>query len=463
MKFRILTLLLLLGPCTAFAQDSLMVRRIFDAALTQGTSYENLRSLCKDVGHRLSGSPNAAKAVEWANKVFLGMGLDRVEKQPCLVTHWERGKPESAWAKYKQGKLAPPILALGGSVATPKGGITAQVVEVFSLAEVAALPEEKIKGKIVFYNRPMDAKFLNTFHAYGGCVDQRSMGAVEAAKRGALAVVVRSMNLSLDDYPHTGTMRYADSVAKIPACAISTNGAEALHKALQADPALVFHLEMDCKSFPDAPSHNVIGEIKGTEKPEEIIVVGGHLDSWDVGEGAHDDGAGVVQSMEVLYLFRKVGYKPKHTIRAVAFMNEENGMKGALHYAAEAERKGEIHIAGLESDEGGFTPRGFNVDATDDCLHQLRDWAKLLEPYLLQQFQKGYGGVDISPLRKQGTALYGFAPDTQRYFDYHHAKTDVFEAVNKRELELGAASMATLIYLIDQYGLPENRQVKPSN
>lgn len=439
-----------------------MIRRIFDVALTQGKAYEHLRQLCKGVGHRLSGSPNAEKAVEWTYKTFNGMGLDRVEKQPCLVTHWERGKPEVAWFKSKQGKTTVPVLALGFSVATPKDGITAPVIEVFSLAEVAALTEEQVKGKIIFYNRPMDAKQLNTFHAYGGCVDQRGLGAVEAAKKGALGVVVRSMTLQLDNYPHTGSMRYEDGVARIPACAISTQGAELLHENLKKDPNLLFHLEMDCKQFPDAPSHNVIGEIKGSEYPDEIILVGGHLDSWDVGEGAHDDGAGVVQSMEVLHIFNTLGYKPKRTIRAVAFMNEENGMKGALAYAKIAAEKGEKHLAALESDEGGFSPRGFNVDATDACLDHIQAWDNLLNPFLLRQIEKGYGGVDISPLRKQGTALFGYAPDTQRYFDFHHAATDVFENVNKRELELGAASMATLIYLIDQHGLPENPQVKPT-
>lgn len=463
MKFRISVLLLCCLLAHALpAQDSLMVRRLFDASLTQGSSYATLRSLCKDVGHRLSGSPSAAKAVDWAYQRFQAMQLDRVAKQPCLVTHWERGKPEIAWIKSTQGKAKVPVLALGTSIATPKGGFDAEVIEVFSLDEVKALDPARVQGKIVFYNRPMNPTDINTFHAYGGCVDQRGYGAVEAAKKGALAVVVRSMNLRLDDYPHTGNMRYEDGVQQIPACAISTNGAELLHQRLQADPGLRFHLEMDCKTFPDAPSHNVMGELTGSTYPEQVIVIGGHLDSWDVGEGAHDDGAGVVQSMEVLHLFKAVGYKPRYTIRAVAFMNEENGMKGALAYADSAAKKGERHYAALESDEGGFSPRGFNVDATDETLLFIQHYADLLAPYLLRQIEKGYGGVDISPLRKQGTPLFGYAPDTQRYFDFHHAATDVFEAVNKRELELGAASMAVLIYLIDQHGLPDKAQVPPA-
>jgi carboxypeptidase Q len=463
MKSRISAFLLFALFATALpAQDSLVVRRLFDAALTQGQSYENLRSLCKDVGHRLSGSPAAAKAVDWAYQRFQSMQLDRVAKQPCLVTHWERGKPESAWIKSRSGKLKVPVLALGTSIATPKGGIDAQVIEVFSLDEVKALDPERAKGKIIFYNRPMNPTDINTFTAYGGCVDQRGYGAVEAAKKGAIAVVVRSMNLRLDDYPHTGNMRYEEGVTQIPACAISTNGAEALHKLLREDAQLQFHLEMDCKTFPDAPSFNVMGELRGSTYPDQVIVIGGHLDSWDVGEGAHDDGAGVVQSIEVLHLFQSIGYKPRYTIRAVAFMNEENGMKGALAYADSAAKKGERHYAALESDEGGFSPRGFNIDATAETLDFIRAYSDLLAPYLLRQIEKGYGGVDISPLRKQGTPLFGYAPDTQRYFDFHHAATDVFEGVNKRELELGAASMAVLIYLIDQHGLPDKAQVPPA-
>lgn len=442
--------------------DSLMLRKLFDAAMTQSAAYENLRHLCKDVGHRLSASPNAAKAVEWANGTMQGMQLDRVEKQPCMVTHWERGAAEVAWFKGGNGKFKVHVLALGGSVATPKKGVYAEVVEVLSLDAVRALPDGALNGKIAFYNRPMNPKELDTFDAYGGCVDQRGVGAVEAAKKGAIAVVVRSMTLSQDDFPHTGSMRYGDStVARIPACAISTNGANLLHAQLQADPKLKFFLQMDCKSFPDAPSHNVIGELRGSERPEEIITVGGHLDSWDVGEGAHDDGTGVVQAIDVLHLFQVVGYKPRHTIRAVAFMNEENGMKGGLEYAAQAKAKGEKHIAALESDRGGFSPRGIDIQANAENTAFAMRFQPLFVPYMVHNIQPGYGGVDISPLRAQGAGLFGYTPDSQRYFDYHHAATDVFEAVNKRELELGAWAMAAWVYLLDQYGLPSNAPYEP--
>lgn len=442
------------GAESVASEHEVMIRKIYDQALQGSDCYENLRYLCKQIGPRLSGSENAEKAVDWVAEKFTEMGVDRVEKQPCDVTHWERGKPESAWFKSEAGKFNVPICALGGSIKTGKKGIKAEVVEVFSLDEVDAMSDEELDGKIVFFNRPMDPSFLNTFAAYSGCVDQRSSGAIEASKKGALAVVVRSMNLRLDDFPHTGGVRYRDGAEPIPACAISTNGAELLHKQLMKDPNLEFFLKMDCQSYADAPSFNVIGEIKGSEFPDEIILVGGHLDSWDLGEGAQDDGAGAVQSMEVLNMFMKMGYKPKRTIRAVAFMNEENGMKGALEYGKVAEEMDENHIAAIESDRGGFTPRGFTVQNSDENLKFVQSWDELLDPYMLDKVMQGYGGVDISPLKYQGATLIGFMPDSQRYFDFHHAASDVFEAVNKRELELGAASMAGLVYLIDQHGLP---------
>lgn len=460
--------LLFLSGAQSFAQtkpdslthDQKMIREIYNVALTQGMAYKRLEYLCKEIGPRLSGSENAAKSVEYTYEQFQQMGIDKAWKQECMVPHWVRGKDETAWFKSKNGKEKVPVCALGMSVGTGKKGIKAEVVEVTSIEQVKEMDRADLEGKIVFYNRPMDAKFLNTFAAYGSCVDQRSVGAIEAGRKGALAVVVRSMNLRLDDFPHTGSMRYEEGVTKIPACAISTNGAEELHAALESDPNLEFFLQMNCETLEDAPSHNVIGEIRGTEFPDEIIIVGGHLDSWDLGEGAHDDGAGVMQSMEVLQIFKKMGYKPKRTIRAVMFMNEENGMKGAIKYGEEAAAKGEVHIAALESDRGGFTPRGFSIER-DDALAYIENWSDELSPYFLKDIAKGYGGVDISPLRKQGTPLIGFSPDSQRYFDHHHCANDVFEEVNKRELELGAASMAALVYLISEYGMDGLEKVKP--
>jgi hypothetical protein len=328
--------------------------------------------------------------------------------------------------------------------------------------DLEKLGRDKIKGKIIFYNRPMDATLLNTFQAYGGCVDQRHGGAVEAAKYGAVGVIVRSMTLRLDDYPHTGSMTYGELPVseRIPAAAISTNAAELLSTTLKLDPNIMFYFKQNCKQLEDVPSFNVIGEIAGSTHPDEIIVVGGHLDSWDLGDGSHDDGAGCVQSMEVLRLLKIIGYKPKRTIRAVMFMNEENGLRGGKKYAAEARVKNENHVFALESDAGGFTPRGFSIDSSEEHFKQIEGWKSLFAPYLVHQFTKGGGGADIGPLKKDGMVLAGLRPDSQRYFDHHHAMNDTFEHVNKRELELGAAAMTSLIYLIDTYGLVPDQKLK---
>jgi hypothetical protein len=263
------------------------------------------------------------------------------------------------------------------------------------------------------------------------------------------------MASGLNDAPHTGGLRYREELPKLPAAAISTNDAELLSRLLTNGPVSIY-MKLNCQQLSDKPSFNVIGEIKGSERPEEIILVGGHLDSWDVGEGAHDDGTGCVQSMDVLRLLQQSGYRPKRTIRCVLFMNEENGLRGGRTYGEEAKRKNEFHLAAIESDRGGFTPRGFTVDGAEDVFSekfpQLLPFLDVLEPYGLR-IKKGGGGADISPLKNQGTLLIGFEPDSQRYFDYHHTAADVFETVNKRELELGAAAMASLVYLLDKYGL----------
>jgi hypothetical protein len=299
----------------------------------------------------------------------------------------------------------------------------------------------------------MDPTKINTFAAYGGAVDQRGSGASEAAKYGAVAAIVRSMGSNLEDYPHTGGMRYTSNIPKIPAVAISTRHAELLSVLVKEDRDVQFNIETHCETLEDAPSFNVIGEIKGGEYKDEIIVVGGHLDSWDLGQGAHDDGAGCVQSIEVLRLFKMMGYKPKRSIRAVMFMNEENGLRGGLKYAELAEKNKEKHIAAMESDRGGFTPRGFTISADDPARQRIQSWKPLLESYGLADFGQEGGGADIGPLGPQGAALIGFLPDSQRYFKYHHTSEDTIEKVDKRELELGSASMAALVYLLDKYGL----------
>ena len=441
----------------AQAQDAKTIRTIYDLALTQSEAYENLRVLCKDIGHRLSGSEGADSAVVWGQRVLGKLELDTIYLQEITVSHWERGRKEKAYFYNEKGKNMLDVCALGGSISTGMNQfIKGDVLEVKSLDEVNNLPDSLVKGKIIFYNRPMDPKKISTFSAYGSCVDQRYSGAIEAAKKGAIAVIVRSMNVRQDDFPHTGSMAYEEGVDSIPAFAISTNGANYLSENVTKYDNLELNLKSFCKSYPDKISHNVIGEIKGSEFPDEYITVGGHLDSWDMGEGAHDDGAGVVQSIEVLHLLNLMNIKPKHSIRVVLFMNEENGNRGGKHYAERAAAKNEKHLMALESDRGGFSPRGFSVNGTEKQLNGIKKWVDLFEPYGIHEFKMGFAGVDINPLKDGKICLIGLSPDSQRYFDHHHSDNDVFEEVNKRELVLGAASMTSLIYLIDKYWTMDN-------
>ena len=447
----------------AQSDDAQQIKAIYDAALTEGRSYEWLNHLSNQIGGRLSGSIQAQLAVEYTRDQLDSLGLDRVWLQPVMVPKWVRGTPEFAYLETKPGITTNvPICALGGSVATPLGGLKANLIEVSGIEELEELGREQIAGKIVFYNRPMDPTLISTFQSYSGCVDQRYSGAEEAAKYGAVGVIVRSMNLRLDDYPHTGSMSYGEIPVdeRIPAAAISTNGAELLSTTLKLNPNIKFYFKQNCRQLEDVESYNVIGEIRGSEYPEQIMLVGGHLDSWDLGDGSHDDGAGCVQSMDVLHLLKKTGYKPKRTLRVVLFMNEENGLRGGNAYAKRAKDRNEKHIFALESDAGGFTPRGFSFDCNQENFERILSWKPLFEPYLIHMFIKGGSGADIGPLRNDEMVLSGLRPDSQRYFDHHHAENDTFEHVNKRELELGAATMTSLIYLIDKYGIVEAKKIK---
>jgi len=432
-------------------QDSTVIRSFFNETLIKGKSYEWLRELTTKIGPRLSGSAGATKAVAWGKSLLESGGYDKVFLQDVMVPHWVRGKKEEGYILNGTQKISVPLVALGGSIATASKGITAEVIEVKTFQELRDLGKEKCSGKIIFFNRPMDPTKINTFEAYGQAGDQRRSGANEASKVGAIGVIVRSLSNTENDFPHTGAMVYATGVPLIPAAAISTIAANLLSRTLKENPNTKFFFRQSCESLPDVASNNVVAEIKGSEKPDEIIVVGGHLDSWDLAQGAHDDGTGIVQSMEVLRLFKTLNIKPKHTIRVVLFMNEENGNKGGIKYADLAKNNNEKHIFAMESDNGGFTPRGFGVQGgSQEILSKIKTFRTLLSPYGLNEIERGSGGSDIGPLAPQGTVLLGFKPDPQRYFEYHHAANDLFETVNQRELEMGAASMASMIYLIDK-------------
>jgi len=446
--------LLTLTPTLLFAQHEKMIKRIYDHQLTESPVYENLRFLCKEIGPRLSGSPQAAAAVEYTRQLMVKYGFDTVYLQPVMVPHWVRGKQEIVRVinSKTQGTFELNATALGNSVGTGADGVLDEVVEVKSIEEVKELGE-KLKGKIVFYNGEMDPTLVNTFAAYGSAVLQRAYGASEAGRFGAKAVIVRSMTNRRDDTPHTGSLVYKPMLAQIPAVAISTNDADKLSRMLAQQRDLKIYIETHCEMKEDVLSYNVIGELKGTTNPDEYIVVGGHLDSWDVGEGAHDDGGGCMMSLEIGRTFKALGVLPKRTIRVVMFMNEENGLRGGKEYARVAAEKKEKHIAGLESDSGSFGPKGFSSLGTEEQRKKVQSWASYFRPYMVWDFDPIGSGADISPLEPQGTFLLEMDPNPQKYFNYHHTQNDVFENVDKRELEMGAAAMTAMVYLLDREGI----------
>ncbi len=428
------------------------LHRLVETGLREENAYRMLQVLTRRAPHRLSGSADADTAVRVARELLTAAGADSVWTEPCMVPHWERGPVESAVVAPSSRRDTPfplAICALGGSVSTHPRGVRAEVVEVRSFDELHALGP-RARGKIVFFNRPMDPGLLNTFDAYGQAVDQRSRGAVEAARAGARAALVRSMTLAGDNVPHTGTLSYVDSVTRIPAAAVGVRDANRLSDLLKRDPRARVMLTLTCRTLPDAPSANVIGEIRGKEKPDEIILVGGHLDCWDKGEGAHDDGSGCVHAIEVLHLFRTLGIVPRRTIRAVMFMNEENGARGGTSYAASPSRARERHLVAIESDRGGFAPRGFTVESDSTTLARLLRWQPLFEEIASERIAAGSGGTDVSPIVKKGAVGIGLDVDDHRYFDVHHSANDVVASVHPRELELGAIATAFLCYLLSE-------------
>ena len=434
-----------------YQRDSIFIRKVYDEVLVNGKGYDWLRDLCQNIGHRLSGSEAADKSVVWGKKIMDELGLDAVILQPVMVPHWERGEKEQAEMIVNGKKTKMEVLAVGNSPATD-GLLNAEIIEVNSVEALKELPDAKVKGKAVFVNMPFNEANIHTFTCYGESYPARRYGPNEAAKKGAVACFIRSLTHADDDFPHTGNTGFDEGVKPIPCVTVGTLSSERLHQAIQAKEKVHISLKLSCKTFPDKLSYNVIGEIRGSEKPNSYIIAGGHLDSWDIGEGAHDDGAGCVQVLEMLRTFKKLGYKPKHTIRAVLFMNEENGLRGAKKYAEEAKAKNENHIAAIETDAGGFSPRGFTYEHNMKAGRTLLTWKPLLEPYLLHQFYEGGSGADIGPLKANGpVALFGYRPDEQRYFEYHHAANDTFDKVSKRELDLGSAAITALVYLIDQH------------
>lgn len=452
-RITVVFILFLISHLLKAQEPAKVLSSVFDEALTDRTAYNNLEYLCKHTKGRIAGSAAAEKDIEFTRQAMINAGADTVWLQKVPVPHWIRGVERCSVTSSVSGKKELAITALGLSVGTDEQGITSKVVEVHDFEELKNIGLQGIQGKIVFFNRPFDNKLINSFAAYGGAVNQRTVGPSEASRYGAIAVIVRSMTQSLDNFPHTGVTRYADNVNKIPAVAVSTLDAELLSQWLKTDPSLTVNLVSTCRNYPDTISYNVIGEVYGSLKPNEYITVGGHLDAWDIAEGAIDDGGGCMQAIETIRIYKKLGIKPKRTVRVVLFMNEEMTTTGGKTYAEEAKRKGEIHYAALESDRGVMSPLGFSFDTDSLKLEKLRSLTSWFAPYNIRDFDKGGGGSDIAPLKALGALQIGYIPDSQRYFWYHHSANDTFEQVNIRELQMGSAAIASLIYLIDLFDL----------
>lgn len=429
-----------------------IARQMVRAALTDTLGYHLLRELSA-LGPRLVGSEQSMRAIRWAERTMQELGLENVHLQEVTVPHWQRGDVEEAkvvWPKALQEKRLR-VAALGGSAPTPPGGIRAPVLELHSLEQVLT-QQGQVRGKIAFFNRPMEAELVDTFAAYGRAVDQRVQGPAEAGLAGAVAVIVRSVTTKADNMPHVGALRYRDQAPQPPAVAVGVQDAERLAEWLRAHGQVEIELRLSCRDLGRTLSYNVIGDLRGRDRPEEVVLVGGHFDSWDQGQGCHDDAAGCIQALEVLQLLKRLGIQPRRTVRVVFFINEEFGLDGARAYADHAAASSEYHLAAIESDRGAFTPRGFYVDAADSVVTRIQEWLPLLNLALIEWVRKRGGGADIAQL-KGAKALIGYVPDAQRYFDYHHSGNDVFAAVHPREFELGVAAMAILTYLIAEEGL----------
>lgn len=442
----------------AIAGDREMVSEIFRSALAGGHSYQLLGELCSRFPHRLSGSPDSAAANLWAKAVMEERGWE-ARLQEVMVPYWERGDTMEVEVATGGATEALSALALGGSVGTPAEGVEASVVEVVSLEQVEALGEAEVGGRIVFFNRALEQGQVRHFDAYIDAADQRVAGAAMAARFGAVAVLVRSLSFRDDDYPHTGGLRYEEGVPRIPAAAISVRAANRLASLLAGSPELRVSIRMNCRQREEQLSHNVIGEIRGSVHPEQYITIGAHFDAWDVGEGAHDNGSGSVQAIEAVHLLEQLGYVFRRTVRVVLFTNEEylvgEPYRGGQVYAREALAKKEQHYAAIETDAGAFTPRGFGVEGPPEMLARVRSWLEFFDSEsTIHYVAEGGGGPEIWALNELlGTPTFDLRTDTQRYLDFHHSENDTFAQVSRRELELGTAAMASLLYLIDSQGL----------
>jgi Zn-dependent M28 family amino/carboxypeptidase len=437
-------------PTASAPADDAPANRIVGAALVDSQAYDKLSYLGDRIGHRLSGSEALEQAVAWSVRQFKRDGIENVWTEKVMVPHWVRGD-EQAWIVAPR-KWEMAILALGGSVGTPEQGLTADVIEVDGFEQLEAVADA-VPGKIVLFNRAIEAGF-GSERGYGSVVKLRGDGPSRAAELGGVGMLIRSLGTADYRLPHTGALRYAEDVEKIPAAAISAEDAEMIHRLLESGVSVRVHMELGARTYPDAESANVIAEIRGRELPDEIVLIGAHLDSWDVGHGAHDDGAGCVVVMETLRLLHKLGLTPRRTIRAVLFTNEENGLRGGKDYARR--HADEHHVAAIEMDGGAMAPRGFGVSAGAGGLDLARRLAEPLAVIGADEIFPNGGGADIGPLKRQGVPVLGLIVDSVRYFDYHHTAADTVDKVDRRDLDRNVAAMALMAW-----GLAEDPATLP--
>jgi len=449
-------LLALVFSTSVFGQTQQTAQRIIDHTLANSRAYEHLSYLTDNIGPRLSGSKGADLAVKWTTAQLASWGLE-TRNESVLVPHWVRGAERGHLPSHNNQKIV--LTALGGSVATPAAGVTAEVVEVTSYDQLEKLGRAKLAGKIVFYNSPMDMSLVESgkaFEAYSKAVVFRGVGASRAAEYGAIAAVVRSVASGSLRTPHTGSLRYLDGQPKIPAAAITTEDADLIHRLLAKGEKVRMHLVLTPRSLPDVTSANVIAEIRGTERPDQVVLIGGHLDSWDLGTGAIDNGSGVVMVMETMRVLKELGIRPKRTIRAVLFMNEENGLRGGRTYFANVAKREELtkHIAAIESDAGAATPTGFITTLAGHDLEQVQSRLRVLNRIAPMSFSSSKNtGADTSPLTDAGIPGFGLVPNPRYYFDFHHTPADTLDKVDPKALAQNTAVIAATAYILAEDGL----------
>ena len=434
----------LLWPCAAADSPDLSeqyqatANKIIAAAMQDNDAYSRLEYLCDRIGNRLTGSPDLERAIAWSAEQMKAVGLSNVRVIPAKVPHWVRGDEFARVLSPVDKPLH--MLGLGMSVGTPPGGITAEVLAVNDFDELSKLTREKVEGKIVVYNEP--------YKGYGSTVVYRSSGASRAAALGAVAALVRSIGPAATQTPHTGTMRYDPAQPRIPVAAISAEDAMMIYRLCANGVPVRVHLEMGARQEPDSDSGNVIGEIPGKEHPEEVVVIGGHTDSWDVGQGAQDDGAAIMASLQAMAVLKQLGLQPRRTLRLAFWVNEENGTRGGEAYRAWVGDQIKNHVAAIEMDGGAETPRGFGASVDAPSAAMLKQIGRLLEPIGAGAVSGDGGGEDISALIRDGVPGLSEQAAGTHYFEWHHTDADTFDKVNLEDLRKSIAAMAVMGYVL---------------